>query len=264
MHPIERLRFVARASGAPADEVVREAAASLAGFADDPASLVTACRRLIDRHAANGPIWWLCARTLASAEPADEPWRCLDDLHADRTADEFAQALPESARVVVVGWPDRLIGGFARRGDIEVRVIDVEGDGPGFVRALERLDVPAVDVAVTGLAPAVASSTVVAVDATAIGPGVVLAAPGSWAAAAVARAQGVPVWVVGGVGRIVPSSLWPTLVERLPGPPAAPWDIGLDRLPLGLVDQLVGSAGIESVADGLRRGDTPDTPELRR
>ena len=66
MHPIERLRFVARDTGAPSDEVVRGAASSLAGFASDPASLLTACRRLIDRHAANGPVWWVCARTLSA------------------------------------------------------------------------------------------------------------------------------------------------------------------------------------------------------
>ena len=30
------------------------------------ADRVDACRRLIDRHAANGPIWWLCARTLVA------------------------------------------------------------------------------------------------------------------------------------------------------------------------------------------------------
>ena len=101
MHPIERLRFVARATGAPPDDVVREAAASLAGFAGDPASLVTACRRLIDRHAANGPIWWLCARTLVAADPADEAWRCLDAYVADPTVTELAHALHFPGRHVL-------------------------------------------------------------------------------------------------------------------------------------------------------------------
>lgn len=264
MHPIERLRYVARATGAPADDVVREAAVSLAGFADDPASLVTACRRLIDRHAANAPIWWLCARTLVASDPGDEAWRCLDDLATDPTVEELAHALPEGARVAVVGWPERLAHGFAPRGDVEVRVVDVDGDGPGFVRLLERLDVAAVDVAVTGLAPAVASSDLLVVDALAVGPETVLAAPGSWAAAAVARAASVPIWVVAGAGHVVPGGLWPALVGRLSGAATAPWDQDLDRLPLALVDALVGPTGPEAVADGLRRGDTPDAPELRR
>ena len=161
MHPIERLRFVARATGAPPDDVVQEAAASLAAFADDPVSLVTACRRLIDRHPANGPIWWLCARTLVAADPGDEAWRCHGELYADPTIDELAHALPADATVAVIGWPDRLGGALARRGDVQVRVIDVDGDGPGFVRSLERLDVQADDVAVSGLAPAVATADLV-------------------------------------------------------------------------------------------------------
>ncbi|QXC61182.1 hypothetical protein KSP35_23205 [Aquihabitans sp. G128] len=264
MHPIERLRYVARATGAPPDDVFREACAALAGFSDDPGSLVTACRRLIDRHAANGPIWWLCARTLVAADPGDEAWRCLDDLVSDPTLDELVHALPDDARITVVGWPERVAAALARRGDVEVRVVDVEGDGPGFVRLLERSDVHAVDVAVTGLAGAAAASDLVVLETLAVGPDVALVAPGSWAAAAVARAAGVPVWAVAGAGRLVPSGMWPSLTGRLAGAATAPWGLDHDLLPLDLVDQLVGPAGPEAVAAGLRRLDTPDAAELRR
>ncbi len=264
VHPIERLRYVARASGAPADDVVREAAASLAGFADDPASLVTACRRLIDRHAANGPVWWVCARTLAASDPADEAWRCLDDLVSDPTVDELAHALPEGARIAVIGWPERLAPALARRGDLEVRVVDVEGDGPGFVRLLERGDVSAVDVAVTGLAAAAATADLVLIDTAAIGPEVALAVPGSWAVAAVARAAEVEVWAVAGAGRLVPALLWPALTGRIQGGATAPWAGDHDLVPLSLVDRLVGPAGPEPVATGLGRIDTPAVAELRR
>ena len=264
MHPIERLRFVARATGAPPDEVVREAAASLAGFAADPVSLVTACRRLIDRHPANGAIWWLCARTLLAADPADEAWRCHSEFHADPTVDELAHQLPDGAAVAVVGWPDRLAGAFARRGDVQVRVVDVDGDGPGFVRMLERLDVEAVDVAGSGLAPAVADTDVVVLEASAIGPDVALVAPGGWAAAAVARAAEVPVWLVGGRGRPVPAGLWPALQARLGTATTAPWERGIDLLPLGLVDQVAGPAGLQTPADVVATVETPDAAELRR
>lgn len=264
MHPIERLRYVARATGAPADDVVREAAASLAGFADDPASLVTACRRLIDRHAANGPVWWVCARTLAAADPGAEAWRCLDDFVGDTTIDELSHALPENSRITVVGWPERLAPALARRGDLEVRVVDVEGDGPGFVRLLERSDVAAVDVAVSGMAGAAATCDLVLVETVAVGPEVALVAPGGWAAAAVARAARVPVWAVAGAGRLVPASLWPAVAGRIQGAATAPWMADHDLLPLDLVDRLVGPKGPEPVADGLVRIDTPDVAELRR
>src|SRR5215213_4877403 len=64
VHPIERLRYVARAGGLDLVELVQDAALALSGFADDPAALVTACRSLVDRHPAAGPVWWLAARVL--------------------------------------------------------------------------------------------------------------------------------------------------------------------------------------------------------
>ena len=264
MHPIERLRFVARATDAPPDDVVREAAASLAGFADDPVSLVTACRRLIDRHPANGAIWWLCARTLLAADPADEAWRCHSDFHADPTIDELSHLLPSSASVAVVGWPDRLASAFGPRGDVAVRVVDVDGNGPGFARMLERLDVEAVDVSVAGLAPAVGGADLLLLEASAVGPTHALVEPGGWAAAAVARAAEVPVWLVGGRGRPVPASLWPALERRLGGAARAPWELGIDVLPLDLVDQVAGPSGLQTVAGALATVETPDAAELRR
>ena len=264
MHPIERLRFVARATGAPPDDVVQEAAASLAAFADDPVSLVTACRRLIDRHPTNGPIWWLCARTLVAADPGDEAWRCHSDFHADPTLDELAHALPADASVACIGWPERLATAFSRRGDVQVRVIDIDGDGPGFVRALERIDVEAVDVPVGGLAPAVAGADLLLVEASAIGPEHALVEPGGWAAASVARTSPVPVWLVGGRGRLVPGGLWPALASRLGGSATPAWERAIDLLPLGLTDQIAGPSGLLPVAGALATVDTPDAAELRR
>lgn len=252
MHPIERLRYVARATEAPADSVVREAAWSLAGFADDPASLVTACRRLVDRHPANGPIWWLAARILTAGDQEAEAERCLDEIDADRTLRDLAFELPENGRVAVIGWPARLAEAFARRGDLEVRVCDVEGDGPGFVRVLEDVEVPAVDVDVTGLAGAVATSEVLVIEAAAIGPEVALVPAGSWAAAAVARTSAVPVWLVGGVGRRVGEKTWPALRDRITQGATAPWGGAVDRLPLDLVDHHLGPT------------DTVEAPELWR
>jgi hypothetical protein len=253
VHPIERLRYVARATGAPADSVLREAASSLAGFAEDPVSLVTACRRLVDRHPANGPIWWLAASVLTAVDPVEAAWACVDRFDADRSLREVAEALPEEARVCVVGWPPRLVEAFGRRGDLEVRVVDVEGDGPGFVRVLEDAAVPAVDIDITGLGGAAATADVVVLDASAIGPEVALVPAGSWPLAAIARSASVPVWLVGGVGRRVSAGTWPALFGRLVGGATAPWDGGLDRLPVDLVDRTFGPDD-----------DRVDAPELWR
>jgi hypothetical protein len=264
VHPIERLRYVARATGAEPDDVVREAAGSLAGFADDPAALVTACRRLIERHPANGPIWWLCARTLVAADPADEVWRAATELHGDPTAGELAHALRPDASVVIVGWSERLLESFGPRGDLQVRVVDVDGDGPGFVRALERIDVEAHDVPAGGLAAAVATADVMVLTAEAIGPSHALCSAGSWPAAAVARHAEVPVWLVGGVGRVLPEGLWRALVARLEAGARSPWTLGHDQVPLDLVDQVVTGVGLRRAEVAAASVDCPDAPELRR
>lgn len=264
MHPIERLRFVARATGAPADEVVREAAGSLAGFASDPVSLVTACRRLVDRHAEVGPLWWLCARTLLAPDPADEAWRCQAAHHADPSVDELAHALPDGGRVVVVGWPERLGAALVPRGDLEVRVVDVDGDGPGFVRALERADVGAIDVPTSGLAPAVASADLVLLETALIGPDALVAVPGAWEAAAVAKAAGVPVWVLGGVGATMGPGLWSAALRRIEAGRTVAWERDRTLLPLQLVDRIAGPKGLRTVPDAVATVDVPDAVELRR
>ncbi len=68
MHPIERLRYVARASGGDQRMLVRETAGALRGLGFDPAGLVVACRRIVERHPNSGPMWWLCATVPVSGE----------------------------------------------------------------------------------------------------------------------------------------------------------------------------------------------------
>ena len=48
MHPIERLRYVARTDGAGPAVLVRETALALCGMEFDPQSLVLACRRIAE------------------------------------------------------------------------------------------------------------------------------------------------------------------------------------------------------------------------
>src|SRR5256885_13804589 len=72
MHPIERLRWVARAPEGDLSLVAAEAAEALAAFAGDPAGLVIASRRLIERRPAAGPLWWLASRVLCSLDPGFE------------------------------------------------------------------------------------------------------------------------------------------------------------------------------------------------
>ena len=241
MHPIERLRHVARAEGAGASLLVREAAGALAGFGSDPPGMVTACRRLVGRHPAVGPMWWLAARVLAAGEPVAAAWRSADELDSDPTPQGVAAELPDDATVVVIGWPELVAEALRRRADLEVLVVDAAGEGSGLVRRLRAGGVDAIDVPDAGAGAAVAESDLVLLEANALGPDGFVACAGSRAAAAVAQHVGTPVWAVAGVGRALPTALWDALVEQLRADQSEPWDRLDELVPLDLVDELIGS-----------------------
>jgi hypothetical protein len=265
MHPIERLRYVARASGADPSVLVRETASALAAVAaDDPVGLVPACRRLVDRHLTSGPMWWMVARVLTAADPIAAAWIAADEIDRDPTADLIARDLPDEATITIVGWPGIVAAGLRRRGDLEVLVVDSSGDGSALVRRLESAGVDAVDVAESGLGAAVTVSDLVLLEANAAGPPGVIAAAGSHAAAAVARHAGVPVWLAAGVGRILPHRLWEALTTRLDDCEDEPWDRPEELVPSDLIDAVIGHNGTESPDDALARTTCPVAPELLR
>lgn len=262
VHPIERLRFVARSSGAPQDLLVRETATALAAFSGDPSGLVTACRRIVSRQLTSGPIWWLCSRMLCAVDPWAEAGVAVDDIEADPTSRRLAEAIPDDAVVAVIGWQPQVAAAIARRGDVEVRVIDALGEADSFVRHLGSRGLDAYEIPISGLGAAVASADLVLLEATAFGSeGLMIS--GSMAAAATARHAGVPVWTVGGVGRVLPGRIWSTLVDRM-DLADEPWDADDELVALDLVDLVAGPAGLESSEDALRRCDCPIAPELLR
>jgi len=262
VHPIERLRYVARASGADQSVLVRETAQALTAFHDDPAGLVAACRRIVDRHPTSGPLWWLCARVLTSPDGHREAWQAVDDLEADPTSSELAFALPEEGTACVIGWPELVGEALPSRGDVEVLAVDALGEGSGLVRRLMRSGVDAVDVPTCGLGAAVLHADVVLLEAVALGPTGFVGVSGSYAAAAVARQADVPVWVTAGAGRLLPARMWDALAGRRASRTADPWDLDEEVVPLDLVDQVCGPAGLEAPAEALRRTDCPVAPEL--
>jgi len=260
MHPVERLRHVARATGYPQDVIVGETARALASYTSDPQGLVTACRRMVQRQPGSAPLVWLCARVLCAGDPRAEIRVAMDEFTADRTAIELAHALPEEATVVVLGWPETIGTALVRRGDVEVLVVDVHREGGGLVMQLVDADVDAVDVPLSGLGAAVVEADLVLLEAAAVAPPGLLAVSGSLAAAAVARHHEVPVWAVAGVGRLLPERMWAPVCERaLPGDA---WDADDEIVPLTLIDRIVGPTGPLPVADALRRTDCPVATEL--
>ena len=245
--------------------LVRETAAALAAVGSEEAvGLVPACRRLIDRHITAGPMWWLAARVLTAADPVAEAWVAADDIEHDATSAHLVRHLPDEATVTVVGWPSIVGGALRRRADIEVLIGDAGGDGSALAHRLDTDGVDAVSVPDAGIAAAAVVSDLVLIEAVAAGPPGVLAASGSHGAAAAAVHAGVPVWVVAGVGRVLPPAMWDALTTRLDDGDEEPWDRVEEFVAADLFAAAIGPDGPLDVAELLGHSTCPVAAELLR
>ncbi|MEZ5243747.1 MAG: hypothetical protein R2707_01520 [Acidimicrobiales bacterium] len=262
MHPIERLRYVARAGDAPTAPLVREAAIALASFAHDPVELLTACRQLIERRPTSGPLLWVAARMVTGTDPGTEAWEAVEALERDTTARELTHALPADSSVLVIGASEICGEAVLQRPDVEVLVADTVGEGYGLVRQLEARDHLVVDVPSAGVGAAAAEVDLVLLEAEVLHEEAALARSGSLAAAAVAHHAHTPVWLVAGVGRVVPSRMFGWVTDR--GTDVDPWDADVESVPVALVDEIVGPSGLQPVGELRYRIDCPIAPELFR
>lgn len=196
MHPIERLRAVARAREVDQTLLAREAASVLGAFAGDPLGLVTACRRLLDRHPSAAALWWTFARLLDTADVRAEAHAIRRDLDADPVATALSLDLPDRAVVAVV--PD-VAGGSELASDLLAWREDiVVAHDPGAL----HVDRP--------------EPRILLVEAGAAGPDRFLAPAGAGDELAAVREAGVAVWLVVDVGRRLPKPLFEALVRRSP------------------------------------------------
>ncbi|HLF41797.1 MAG TPA: hypothetical protein VI854_10045, partial [Acidimicrobiia bacterium] len=192
MHPIERLRWVARAPEGEASLVAAEAAEALAAFADEPAGLVIACRRLIERRPACGPLWWLSARMLCALDPPLEAALIAAELERDPTATALAAELPGGA-VAVAGWPELAARALRARGrgGAEVPADDtvyVAGSSREAHRLARWFEMSDVDARTASPEKAAKRAALVLLEAEALGPQGFVAGAGSEALALAARA----------------------------------------------------------------------------
>ncbi|MDO8362158.1 MAG: hypothetical protein Q7V88_04615 [Actinomycetota bacterium] len=263
MHPIERLRYLARSSGADQRVLVGETASALRGLGIDHAGLVVACRRIVERHPTSGPLWWLCAHMLTATEPYAVARTLSNEIDNDLTPEVLIDHLPSDATVCVMGWPDLVGEALLRRGDLRVLAVDADGEGAAFVRRLDRADVAAEIIEPGVSAAAVLAADLVVVEALAAGAGELLAARSSRAAASVAYCSEVPVWAVVGVGRCLPDAGFASLVQRV-ADVRVPWLAEAEVVPLGLCSHVVLPTGLFDVAAAELRPDCPLAQELLR
>lgn len=175
MHPIERIRSLARASWLDPKTVALEAADALGDAYRwmDEAAAVSVARRLLAWHPYCGPLWWVCGRVLHAVDPAEAARQAAETLLDDTTGLALDMALPEGARPLVVGR----------------------------CRALDELDRPATPRTVRG-----ASHLLIGVSA--LGPGGLVTHRPAAALAAEAVAANVAVWAIAEVAAVVDARLW--------------------------------------------------------
>lgn len=262
MHPIEHLRYVARARGADPADLAREAAMALASLRADHANLVIASRRIVERHPEAGQLWWLCAQLLVADDPSTLAWELASRLADDPVADALARAIPDDVTVVTVGNPTTIADALVQRDDVRVLCADSEFGAGDLIRRLDRAGVECEPISTDALPRAIATADAVLVQAAAACPGRILARSGSQVVAAVARTASTPVWLVAGTGTRLPAPYVDEVARRaLDGDR---WEATLDDLPVGLVDVVVDERGVSSHAQAALRADCAFAPELLR
>jgi hypothetical protein len=256
MLPFERLRALAR-SGADDATLVLETADCLAEFEDDPAQLVTVCRRLLAHHVDCGPLWWLCAHVVAAANPATGVRDAMRRLDADRSAARLASLLPfpHDEPIAVLGFPETAGRALAERPDLDVIAVRPRDGDHMMTARLRRIEqsIRVVDeIEVAALAP-----THVLIEVRACSPTDALVPAGAvdllWALGSAAC------WLVVPTGRLLPTRLFEVLRAEV-----LRRDLPVDELEVARAAQVAGPQGLEDPSRLAHRVDCPVAPELLR
>ncbi len=256
MHPIEHLRYLARAGHVDAPDLVLETASALSGLVLDPASVVVTTRRIVERHPLCGPLWWLCAHVVTASEPYEALRDCVDQVHDDRTAEHLAAEITEGAMVCVDGWSFDVAHALAIAGatsGIEVCVVDGDNGADHMIRVLERLEIPAHLVNASHGAIAAANADAVLLSAYATGSMSAWCTAGSLALASAAYCAEKPVLLSASVGARLPDVLYAGIVKDLDRQisqrrEVRAWHREASEVPFGLCQAIVGSDGVHDVA----------------
>ena len=255
--PFERLRALARYGGDDRGLVI-EAADCLADFAHDTTQLVTVCRRLLAHHPSCGPLWWLCARIIAAPDPSDAARESIRRLETDRTAARLSSLLPfpHDEPVAVLGWPEVVSAALGERPDLDVVVVRSRSGAEKLSRRLRTAEQPIRVVAEPELLALAPSHLLI--EASAAGGGRALVPTGAVDLAAAARSHGARIWLVAGLGRVLPERLFESLLR------AVGEDGKRELMAADAAERIVGPSGVDSPPALARRMDCSVAPELLR
>lgn len=223
VHPMERLRYLARANDVPQQLLVEEAAAALSSVAHEHHALVMSCRQMLSHHPTSGALVALAARMLTSDDARQEAWRVVEEVHSDLTTEHLIDSFPSPSAVYVSGWSEHLDAVLAGRPD---------------VRPTGRLE----------------DADILLVDADAGGPFWFLAPMGVNRVVAAARAEGLKCWAVAAYGSVLPKQLFDAASDRA-------GDLG-EVLELSDFDMVIGPDGPQRVAGRPLASSCPLAAEL--
>jgi len=256
--PAERLRSVTRRN-VDDDRLAAAAADALAGFSDEPASLVVACRRVLAHHPAHGALWWVCSRILAAADPAAAAHAAMQELETDRTGDRLGATLPlldEGEVVTIVGYTSTIDDALLERFDLDAVAVRTAGNDP-FASLRRRRSEHAVRV-VDAWDAVLEHTSRLLVSATAIGPDRALVPLGATEVLDLIGAGARELWLVGGVGRVLPGRVYEMVVSSQPD------ESDFEEISIQRFDRIAGPRGLERPVDATGRIDCPVVPELLR
>ena len=257
MQPFERLRHLARWSG-DGVELVSEAADCLAGFADDPAGLVVACRRLLAHHPTAGPLWWLCSRVLTAPDSAAAAWDAWQRVHDDATYERVAELLPfpHDDVVAVLGGPELAGAVAATRPDLDVVAVRRRsGDehlrarlahGDASTRTIDEIELVALE------------PSHLLVETPATDP--MRSAVPAGTRDLLAALTGAAGWLVAGVGHVLPARIFAPIAAHIDADEAT----ALELLDVHEFARIAGPTGLDRPDTLDRRVDCPVAPELLR
>lgn len=263
MHPIERLRYVARATHVAGDVLARETAMALADFVGDDAAMLIACRRILDRQPTSGPLVWLAAHALGAPNQRKALWDAVEMLEGDSTRAALAYTLPDDAVVASVGWTDTMSELARKRGDVGFVVVDTDGSAEYQVDRYvdDTQQVTVIDAEAVGAG--LVDVTHVLIEFDALGSESALAPMGTFPAAAVASRLEVPVWGVAPIGVALGERMYAGLLRRWNERVSDPVHLrAVEEFATSLIDQVVTTAGVVTVERAIAASGCPIVPEL--
>lgn len=243
MHPIERLRWIARAEDEPAASLAEEAAWTLGELGEqEPIALITACRRLLQRHPGCGPLWWASARLVVANDPLEAGRRAALELCSDATSERIGEALrgyTTASDTIVLTAPLELVATALESS--KPYLLRVVGSSGSLNRSMHALSAAtSCDVTVWSSGEeheALDGACVLVVEVLAAGDGGVLVGRGSASVVRLAGRLGVPAWAAIGVGRALPAQLFEAAAERVKGGADR---VALDEFSLAIGQDLTG------------------------